>query len=343
MAASDDDSELRLAIALSLQESATAATPAESSEERDLRLAMALSLEGAESAIANGNAGPEVQYAIDASSSSKNTAQRETDVSRTMSSGSSITKSGFPLDRKAMEQERLARLAKRKRSPSPDKPSKQTTKRAALNVPDAVQYPQGTVKRTWAYKHPRTNDITLEEVLQASTLNIAVLSSFQWEDEFIFHKANPKNIKQIWIMGAKEEALRARILKDIAELGIPNLKPHFPPLRSGIMHSKLMLLFHPTHLRIVIPTANLMKVEWGETGQIPQTVGTWQPAVLENSLFLIDLPRLPDGQQVEKLDTVFGQELTSFLKAQDVDSNVIKGLHKFDFSKTSRYGLVHSV
>lgn len=32
------------------------------------------------------------------------------------------------------------------------------------------------------------------------------------------------------------------------------------------MHSKLQLLAHPSHLRIVVPTANLVPYDWGETG-----------------------------------------------------------------------------
>jgi len=32
------------------------------------------------------------------------------------------------------------------------------------------------------------------------------------------------------------------------------------------MHSKLMLLFHPEYLRVVVPTANLTNYDWGETG-----------------------------------------------------------------------------
>lgn len=32
------------------------------------------------------------------------------------------------------------------------------------------------------------------------------------------------------------------------------------------MHSKLMLLSHPNHLRIVVPSANLVPYDWGETG-----------------------------------------------------------------------------
>lgn len=32
------------------------------------------------------------------------------------------------------------------------------------------------------------------------------------------------------------------------------------------MHSKLQLLGHPTHLRVVVPSANLVASDWDETG-----------------------------------------------------------------------------
>jgi hypothetical protein len=45
-----------------------------------------------------------------------------------------------------------------------------------------------------------------------------------------------------------------------------NLRLCFPPMEGQIncMHSKLMLLFHPTYMRIAIPTANLTATDWGE-------------------------------------------------------------------------------
>ena len=47
---------------------------------------------------------------------------------------------------------------------------------------------------------------------------------------------------------------------------MPNLRLCFPPMKGQVncMHSKLMLLFHPEYLRIVVPTANLTKADWGE-------------------------------------------------------------------------------
>jgi len=41
----------------------------------------------------------------------------------------------------------------------------------------------------------------------------------------------------------------------------------FPPmLAQGAMHSKLQLLKYSDHLRIAIPTGNLVPYDWGETG-----------------------------------------------------------------------------
>ncbi|KAJ4305714.1 hypothetical protein N0V90_001245 [Kalmusia sp. IMI 367209] len=365
MAASDDDDELQRAIALSLEdELAPSATDGESDYDRDLRLAMALSLEGThnvddvDSAMgsrpktskAERSGASLSQYTAAVAYRPENSAQQQIEVSKAINSPPSTSSGIAGLHRKAMERERLERLGKRKRSASPERPSKQVVKQPAPSIvesktKDGLQYPNGAVKRTWAYKHTRTDDITLEEVLQASTLNIAVLSSFQWEDRFLFHKADPEKIKHYWIMNAKTDDLREKILQELVECRIPNLKPHFPPMDGQIanMHSKLMLLFHDTHLRIVVPTANMMKVDWGESGQDPKTVGTWQPAVFENSLFLIDLPRCLEGKDLKNIETSFGKSLISFLEAQKVRNNIIEGLRKFDFSQTDHFAFVHSI
>ena len=40
------------------------------------------------------------------------------------------------------------------------------------------------------------------------------------------------------------------------------------PGNVNCMHSKLQLLFHPSHLRIVVPSANLTPYDWGEDGRM---------------------------------------------------------------------------
>ncbi|KAL5398652.1 hypothetical protein PMIN06_002301 [Paraphaeosphaeria minitans] len=349
MAASDDEDELQRAIALSLRDAASSSAPEESSFDRDLRLAMALSLEGVSNRDAATTAPPESgdgppQYAAANAPESQRKTQPQIEPPIAQMTKLPVTGSSATLDRKAMEEARLARLGKRKRSDSPDRPSKQVSKQAEGKTSSEIRYPKGAIKRTWAYKHPRTDDISIEEVLQAPTLNIVVLSSFQWDDRWIFHKADPMKTKQVWIIGANTDAIKQNIVQELAECNTPNVKLHFPPMRATTtMHSKLMLLFHETHLRIVVPTANLMQVEWGETGKDPKSVGSWQAAVLENTVFLIDLPRRPDGAVAAKLETAFGQSLMAFLEAQEVGQKVREGLRKFDFSETNRLAFVHSI
>lgn len=54
-----------------------------------------------------------------------------------------------------------------------------------------------------------------------------------------------------------------------------NLRLCFPPMDGQVncMHSKLMLLFHPNYLRIVVPSANLVPSDWGEVGGFMENVG----------------------------------------------------------------------
>lgn len=149
----------------------------------------------------------------------------------------------FGMDRKQMEEERLARLAKRKAgsSPPPAQPapkasriidtrppmtaqilsSQKNLKPLVRNSPAAkhpatavqptdrpvLQFPLGAVKKTQlAYAPRRGDDITIEEVFQREDLNVAVLSSFLWDIEWLFSKFDTKKTKFILMMGAKEEA-----------------------------------------------------------------------------------------------------------------------------------------
>jgi hypothetical protein len=53
-----------------------------------------------------------------------------------------------------------------------------------------------------------------------------------------------------------------------------NIRFCFPSMAGQIycMHSKLQLLSHPTHIRIVVPSANLVPYDWGEDGGVMENV-----------------------------------------------------------------------
>lgn len=216
-------------------------------EEEALRLAIALSLQS--------HASP-TQQAIDisdddddgsstASASSEDATQQTVPTpmqSQARSQSSSQPQSQFGsmmLDRRAMEQERLSRLAKRQRSAADDDdddvvevppPKKQATRApaggniktlGALTSASAstnragqssssnsnVPYPNPTVKRTWLRGTTRRGDeITIEEVFQKDKLELAVLSSFQWDEEWMLSKLDYTRTKILLLAFARDEA-----------------------------------------------------------------------------------------------------------------------------------------
>lgn len=136
-----------------------------------------------------------------------------------------------------MEEERLARLSKRKvaqleDAQPPSRPAQRPRtdeiptkkERAVAAEPKAVfrapalaptpastspqlPFPQGVVKKTWAYGQPRQgDDIKIEEVLQKQQLELAVLSSYQWDEEWLLRKIDLARTKLILIAFAADEA-----------------------------------------------------------------------------------------------------------------------------------------
>jgi hypothetical protein len=212
MGSSDDDDELKMALALSMQQTLPPANKAavaneaidltsdSDDEDEDVRRAIALSLQ--ENVQTNVAARDTVEASalpsIPSNPIKSEAAPPDTRTVPPQGSSSAASISGF--DRKAMEAERLARLGKRKRDPLPERPSKQIattpsiqpTKPASISPSIAkstvLQYPKGAIKRTFATKYPRTNDITIDEVLQADIVDIAVISSFMWDSEWLWKK-----------------------------------------------------------------------------------------------------------------------------------------------------------
>ncbi|KAG9633244.1 phospholipase D/nuclease, partial [Aureobasidium melanogenum] len=227
-----------------------------------------------------------------------------------------------------------ATTAKRQRSISPPPTSRPAKKiKEQSDASSSLQYPRGTVRKTWAFGHARANDIKIEEVLEKSTLRTALLSAFQWETNWIMAKLNLQQTKVIMVMQADNEAVKQHYRQETAYLG-KILRLVFPSMQGNIncMHSKLMLLFHPHKLRVVIPSANLTSYDWGEQG------------IMENSVFLIDLPRLEDTPISDASSLPqFGRELLFFLKQKGCDDDILKGVLNFDFSNTKDLAFVHSV
>ncbi|KAK7429516.1 hypothetical protein QQZ08_003895 [Neonectria magnoliae] len=237
------------------------------------------------------------------------------------------------LDRKKMEEERLQRLAKRRRSASSDDdvvevpPPKRKALSEPSKSPSLPPFANGTVKRTWARGYPRTpDDIKIEEVLQKDSLLLAVLSSYQWDDEWILSKVDLSRTKLLLLAFAADESQKTAMRSNAP----PGTKFCFPAMNGpGSMHSKLQLLKYPDYLRVVVPTGNLVPYDWGETG------------VMENMVFLVDLPRLANS--ADSQPTTFSIELGRFLKATGVDESMVSSLSNYDFSRTRHFRFVYTI
>ncbi|KAG5952939.1 hypothetical protein E4U53_007497 [Claviceps sorghi] len=242
------------------------------------------------------------------------------------------------LDRKRMEDERLARLAaKRTRSvsqdddveeiPAPKRGRKSPTNHANDHVP--LPYPNGVVKRTWARGYETSDDvIQIDEILQRDKLLLALFSSFQWDESWLLGKINLSQTKVLLAAFAANDAQKEFMRQNAPD----NVKFCFPPMQGfRCMHSKLQILKFPNYLRIVIPTGNLVPYDWGETG------------LMENMVFLIDLPLLSREDNKSPQMTLFHTQLRRYLQAMGVDAGMIASLSKYDFEKTADLGFVYSI
>jgi hypothetical protein len=120
----------------------------------------------------------------------------------TETSTTNVTFGTLALDRKKMEEERLQRLGNKRRHQTPEEADDDVVEIAPLkksrhSPKDSVEsrvplpFANGVVKRTWVQGYPHTSEtITIEEVLQKDQLSLAVLSSFQWDEEWLLSKVD---------------------------------------------------------------------------------------------------------------------------------------------------------
>lgn len=120
------------------------------------------------------------------------------------------------MNRKKMEEERLARLAvKRSRTAGEeDDVADMSVPKRRMKLPTSqlpnhvlVPYPDGIVKRTWARGYDRSNDdIKIEEILQRDKLLLALFSSFQWDEPWLLGKIDLSRTKVILAAFAANES-----------------------------------------------------------------------------------------------------------------------------------------
>jgi hypothetical protein len=73
--------------------------------------------------------------------------------------------------------------------------------------PSNLPFPKGVVKKTWARGQPRLgDDIRLEEVLRKDELEMALISSFQWDQDWMLDKFDLRKTRLILVSTGGDEA-----------------------------------------------------------------------------------------------------------------------------------------
>lgn len=160
-----------------------------------------------------------LQYAIELSLLEENHLVVSEPISETPPNQNTVMTSATTLqslDRRMMEEERLRRLAQRKRSATEISTIPPTKKicleELSVRTPNkaldkALHFPKGAVKKTWALGFERNqDDIKIEEVLQRSDLKLAILSSFQWDEEWLLSKVDMARTNIILVAYAQDDA-----------------------------------------------------------------------------------------------------------------------------------------
>ena len=246
----DEDEALRRAIAMSLGESAPATAPTTDDD------VVPGSANKVDKGLGQGHA--------------QGYAQDEADTHSSSAGGLALGMLG--IDRKKMEEERLARLKKRKAGPAnldthssegrkPELPPAQRPRlmsglrslpghstgspgMSQFPLPSATSslnsnsntskgvsearlpYAQGSVRRTRALGYARRDDdITIEEVLQRDTLELAVLSSFQWDEDWLMRKLNLGKTRVLLIAYAEDEETVSHGPRVTSQGPVPTLRP----------------------------------------------------------------------------------------------------------------------
>lgn len=111
-----------------------------------------------------------------------------------------------------------------------------------------IIFPDGVVKKTWAHGYPREDDIKIEEVFQKDDLDLAVLSAFQVEPEWVASKLNQRT-KVIWVLQAKtDEEVGSTSSHSLQQLF--QLLYTFSSLRECLSISKLWTFRLPIFLMV---------------------------------------------------------------------------------------------
>jgi hypothetical protein len=183
--------------------------------------------------------------------------------------------------------------------------------------PHDLPFSKGIVKKTWASGYPRLDDIKIEEILQKQELESVIMCAWQWDIAWLQTKFDWDTVQCLFIMQdsfLEPGTTRKSGLNEIVS----------PSKTNNNMHSKFMVLFYKSSLRLAITSANMVPYDWGEQG-----------GVMENVVFLIDLPMISNEMRTnQECWTNFAEDFYKYCKLLNVTPSFLQKLKGYDWTAT---------
>ncbi|ORZ03026.1 tyrosyl-DNA phosphodiesterase-domain-containing protein [Syncephalastrum racemosum] len=172
----------------------------------------------------------------------------------------------------------------------------------------------GVVRLTYVEGFTLASAIRFEDIVQKSHLRKALITAMVVSTDWI-EEQFPPDINLCVVLHGRPAMARK----------LDNRVFIMPPMKDenwGVFHSKLMLLFHTSSVRVVIGSANLEPYDYRD---------------LENVVFIQDFPESSHTVAHEKDLPEFARDLCDLLDKMQVPPSVKQELFKYDFSRAKAH------
>ena len=156
------------------------------------------------------------------------------------------------------------------------------------------------------------NGLKMEDLIQKQGMRRGIFAAFCLDDDWLLNHLP----SQVPFVFATAKPKRLNLPDDILRVN-ETLSFVFPPLSSswGCMHIKLMIMFYEAHVRVVVPSANLVDYDWTS---------------IENIVFYQDFPLLQKGKAQNH--SAFLDDLLYLARDMGIPLLYYQDLSNYDFS-----------
>ncbi|GAA6030025.1 hypothetical protein JCM8097_009220 [Rhodosporidiobolus ruineniae] len=216
---------------------------------------------------------------------------------------------------------------------------------AAATGKDSERFWTGAVKRVPSLYYPSPSSWSFSDLIgPRASLQSAIVSAFVLDPVWVVQHF-PTDTPLLLVMprskGDTEDGELAQVdLKPMTFRVIP--PDNAPGSYPGCMHTKLMVYYHTTFVRLVIPTANAISYDWD---------------AMDNAVYVHDFPLLPSSSPLARsprgeeekspfrnpTHTQFSRTFAQVLYKLGVVKRFLVDMRRYDFSQSSDIRLVQSM